>query len=123
MARTVGIRFRQAGKIFYYEGGDLALEVGNYVVVETSHGRSVGHVVISPDQVLTDQAIGGEPLKPIIRLATQEDVEQADAMKAKAAEDVIRAKGGPREDAFVRAFDAHPRLGASLAALIRSVRT
>ena len=35
---------------------------------------------------------------------------------------VIRAKGGPREDAFVRAFDAHPKLGAALAALLRSVR-
>jgi hypothetical protein len=36
--------------------------------------------------------------------------------------DVIRAKGGPREDAFVHAFDAHPKLGAALAELLRSVR-
>jgi hypothetical protein len=34
----------------------------------------------------------------------------------------IRAKGGPREDAFVHAFDAHPKLGAALAKLLRSVR-
>ena len=38
------------------------------------------------------------------------------------AVDVIRAKGGPREDAFVRAFDAHPKLGAALATLLRSAR-
>jgi hypothetical protein len=35
---------------------------------------------------------------------------------------VIRAKGGPREDAFVRAFDAHPRVGAALARLVRATR-
>ena len=44
------------------------------------------------------------------------------AAERAAAADVIRAKGGPREDAFVRAFDAHPKLGASLASLLRSVR-
>jgi len=36
---------------------------------------------------------------------------------------VIRTKGGPREDAFVHAFDAHPKLGAALGALLRRVRT
>jgi hypothetical protein len=44
------------------------------------------------------------------------------AAERAAAARVIRAKGGAREDAFVRAFDAHPRLGGSLAALLRSTR-
>ena len=41
----------------------------------------------------------------------------------RALAEVIRAKGGQREDAFVRAFDAHPKLGGSLAQLMRAVRT
>jgi hypothetical protein len=38
------------------------------------------------------------------------------------AVETIRAKGGPREDVFVHAFDAHPKLGAALARLVRRVR-
>ncbi|HLF79981.1 MAG TPA: regulatory iron-sulfur-containing complex subunit RicT [Dehalococcoidia bacterium] len=93
MARTVGIRFRQAGKIFYYDAGDIELNVSNYVVVETAHGLSVGRVVIAPDQVITQEGVNSSELKPVLRIATPEDVERADQMKARATEAVIRAKG------------------------------
>ena len=50
------------------------------------------------------------------------DVASWSAAERAAAANVIRSKGGPREDAFVHAFDAHPKLGVALAKLIRSVR-
>ncbi len=92
MARTVGVRFKQAGKIFYYDAGELELELGAYVVVETSHGLAVGHIVITPDQVIANEATAGEELKSVLRLATQEDVEQMEVAQEKAHEAVTRAK-------------------------------
>jgi cell fate regulator YaaT (PSP1 superfamily) len=86
MKRTVGVRFKQAGKIFYYEAGDLDLAVSAYVVVDTSHGLDVGRVVIAPDQVLEDQT--QEELKPVVRLATAADIERAEELRERAKSDV-----------------------------------
>jgi cell fate regulator YaaT (PSP1 superfamily) len=97
MARAAGIRFRQAGKIFYYDAGDLELETNMYVVVDTAHGLSVGRVVISPDQVIANESSNLDELKPILRIATEEDVEQSEAMKEKASEDILRAKAKAAE--------------------------
>ena len=92
MASTVGIRFRQAGKIFYYDSDDFEMQISNYVVVDTSHGLSVGRVVITPDQVIANEATKGDDLKPVLRLATPEDVEAFDAAQEKAKESVRKAK-------------------------------
>jgi cell fate regulator YaaT (PSP1 superfamily) len=93
MARIVGVRFKQAGKIFYYDAADLEMEVNAYVVVDSAHGLAVGRVVISPDQVIANESSSsGEPPKPVLRLATQEDIERDEAMKRKAEEDLRRAK-------------------------------
>src|SRR3989337_267886 len=83
MARTVGIRFRQAGKVFYYDAGDLEVEVGSYVVAEAGQGVAVGRVVITPEQVIANEAAGGE-VKRLLRLATPEDVEKAEANRQRA---------------------------------------
>src|SRR5438067_9082348 len=85
MAKLCGVRFKQACKVFYFDAGDLELQVGAYVVAETVQGLAVGRVVIAPDQVIEDETREG--LKPVLRLATQEDVETAEALKAKAEED------------------------------------
>jgi cell fate regulator YaaT (PSP1 superfamily) len=92
MARPAGIRFRQAGKIFYYDAGDLELHSSAYVVVETAHGMAVGRVVIAPDQFVATEGINENDIKPIVRLATEEDVEQNEAMQARAAEALGEAK-------------------------------
>jgi cell fate regulator YaaT (PSP1 superfamily) len=92
MAKTAGIRFRQAGKIFYYDAGDIELEVGAYVVVETSHGTAVGRVVITPDQVIANESSSADEMKPILRLATSEDIEQMEAAQEQAKEAVRLAK-------------------------------
>jgi cell fate regulator YaaT (PSP1 superfamily) len=92
MARPAGIRFRQAGKIFYYDAGDLELHTSAYVVVETAHGASVGRVVISPDQFISSEGINESELKPILRLATEEDVEHHEAMQIRANDALTEAK-------------------------------
>jgi cell fate regulator YaaT (PSP1 superfamily) len=92
MARPAGIRFRQAGKIFYYDAGDLELHTSAYVVVETAHGAAVGRVVISPDQFVSSEGINENDLKPILRAATEEDVEQHEAMQARANDALSEAK-------------------------------
>ena len=83
MNDVVGVRFQEAGKIYYFEpGGYHDLRVGESVVVETSRGVELGRVVIAPGQVLSSELT--EPLKPIIRPATGEDIDRADALREQA---------------------------------------
>ena len=91
MVRTVGLRFRQAGKIFYYDAGDLDLQVSNYVVVETAYGLAVGRVVIAPDQVVANEGSTSD-LKPVLRVATSEDIDAMEAARQRADEATLLAK-------------------------------
>ena len=86
----VGIRFKEAGKIYYFDARGVELEVGNYVVVETSHGKEVGRVVVAPDQVIVSEI--KETLRPIQRLADTEDLERVQALKKKASEQLLSAR-------------------------------
>jgi len=86
----VGVRFREAGKVYYFDAGEHQLDVGNYVVVETSHGLEVGRVVIAPDQVLASEI--KESLKPIVRVATGDDIDQAQRLKERAQDNLREAK-------------------------------
>lgn len=86
----VGVRFKEAGKIYYFDAADAELDVGSYVVVETSHGLEIGRVVVAPDQVLASEI--KDSLKPILRVATQEDLEQRQRLKDQAALDLREAK-------------------------------
>lgn len=86
----VGVRFKEAGKVYYFDAGEHALDVGNYVVVETSHGLEIGRVVISPEQVIASEI--KDTLKPIVRVATPEDLKQWNDLKARAAEHLRDAK-------------------------------
>ena len=95
--RTVGVRFRQAGKIFYYDARDFELEVGAYVVVESAHGLSCARVVISPDQVIENQSSSQSDMRPVLRIATQEDLDKMDAAREKAHESLRVAKSKAAE--------------------------
>jgi cell fate regulator YaaT (PSP1 superfamily) len=86
MAEVVGVRFREAGKIYYFDGSGHQLPVGTYVVVETSHGEEVGRVVVSPDQILSSEI--KEPLKPVIRVAEREDLEKTESLRTRALEEL-----------------------------------
>ncbi len=95
--RTVGVRFRQAGKIFYFNALDFELEVGAYVVVESTHGLTTGRIVISPDQVIANESSSASDMKPVIRVATQEDMEKQEQMRDKARDSLRAAKAKAAE--------------------------
>ncbi|MFC1892678.1 stage 0 sporulation family protein [Chloroflexota bacterium] len=84
MAGVVGIRFKRAGKVYYFDPADIELELGDYVVVETTRGLELGQVVISPAQVLASEL--PEPLKPVLRKAETEDIENARGFEEKERE-------------------------------------
>ena len=82
---VVGVRFQEAGKIYYFaSGGHDELDAGAPVVVETSRGVELGRVVIAPGQVLNAELT--EPLKPILRPGTPDDIDRADHFREKARE-------------------------------------
>ncbi|MBU2535502.1 MAG: stage 0 sporulation family protein [Chloroflexi bacterium] len=85
--KVVGIRFKTAGKVYYFDPANLDLEVNDYVVVETSRGMELGKVVIAPRQVLANEV--NEPFKPVTRKAEPEDVSRIQELEVKAEEALI----------------------------------
>ena len=71
MVKIVGIRFRTAGKIYYFDPLDFELETAMHVIVETARGIEMGTVLIPPKEVEDDKVVS--TLKPVIRIATDED--------------------------------------------------
>ena len=71
MIKVVGVRFRSAGKIYYFDPINFDMIVGSHVIVETARGVEYGTVMIEPREVEADKVI--QPLKPVIRVATAED--------------------------------------------------
>ncbi len=71
MVNVIGVRFRQAGKIYYFDPLDYDIEVGQNVIVETARGVEYGRVMIGPREVDDKKVVS--PLKPVIRVATPED--------------------------------------------------
>jgi len=78
---VVGIRFKKAGKIYYFDHGDFTLTLGEGVIVETARGVEYGEVVAEPLQVNEDEVVA--PLKKVIRKATDEDNQQLSDNKEK----------------------------------------
>ena len=72
MKEIVGIRFKKVGKIYYFAPGDIKTELGDKVIVETARGLECGNVVIA-NRSIDDKSVSS-PLKPIIRIATDEDM-------------------------------------------------
>jgi cell fate regulator YaaT (PSP1 superfamily) len=86
MTDVVGVRFKRAGKVYYFDPAGIDLKVGDYVVVETARGREMGRVVISPQQVLASELT--EPLKPVVRKAEAADIEHAREFEQKERESI-----------------------------------
>ena len=76
MVKVVGIRFRNAGKIYYFGPGDLDLKAGMHAIVETARGVEIGTVITNPREVSEESVI--QPLKPVLRIATEADERQAE---------------------------------------------
>lgn len=75
MIKVIGVRFRQAGKIYNFSPADFQVEVGDHVIVETARGIEYGSVVQGIREVADDKVI--MPLKSVIRIATEEDDKKA----------------------------------------------
>ncbi len=71
MVKVVGVRFRSAGKIYYFGPGELTLHKGMHVIVETARGVEMGTVMTGPMDVEDEDVV--QPLKPVIRIATEAD--------------------------------------------------
>ena len=71
MAKVIGVRFRDNGKIYYFSGGNLGVKVGDNVIVETARGVEYGRVVLGDREVEEEKIIA--TLKPVLRIATEED--------------------------------------------------
>ncbi len=84
MVDIVGIRFKRAGKVYYFDPIGIDLEVNDYVVAETTRGPELGQVVISPKQVLASDVV--KPLKPVVRQAEPEDIKRAQELETKERE-------------------------------------
>jgi cell fate regulator YaaT (PSP1 superfamily) len=74
MTKVVGIRFRNTGKTYFFDPKDLTFEIGDHAIVETAKGLEYGEVV-SPVRSIGDENVL-QPLKPVIRKATERDDEQ-----------------------------------------------
>ena len=71
MVKVIGVRFRVAGKIYFFSPGKLEIRQGDNVIVETARGVEFGRVVSGPKEVPDDEVI--QPLKSVIRIATEQD--------------------------------------------------
>ena len=85
MIKIVGVRFRTAGKIYYFDPQKYTISLGDNVIVETARGVEFGTVMIAPKEVEPEKVI--QPLKPVIRVATPEDekIETRNHLKEKEA--------------------------------------
>ncbi len=85
MVNVIGVRFRRAGKIYFFDPAGLDIKQGDNVIVETARGIEYGSVVLGPRDVEDDKII--QPLKQVIRRATEEDdaIEKRNKEKEKEA--------------------------------------
>lgn len=72
MVNVIGVRFRRAGKVYFFDPAGYDIKQGDNVIVETARGIEYGSVVLGPRDVEDDKII--QPLKPVIRQATEEDI-------------------------------------------------
>ena len=91
MADIVGVRYKRAGRIYYFDPAGIDLGVGDYVVVETSRGLELGWVVLAPTQVLAGEIT--EPLKTVVRKAMEEDIKRAQELEGKKIEVLAECAG------------------------------
>ena len=88
MILIIGVKFRKSGKVYYFDPGTLNITKGDHVIVETARGIEYGSVVLGPKEVTDDKVI--QPLKPVIRIATEDDdaVNEDNQIKEKEAFDI-----------------------------------
>lgn len=84
MQTVVGVRFKKAGKIYYFDPNNIPLSEGSLVIVETARGLEFGKVVVGPKEVPEEDIV--PPLKMVIREATEEDIQKVEDNKLREQE-------------------------------------
>ena len=87
MTKIVGVRFRTAGKVYYFDPKNMEIKRGQHVIVETARGVEYGHVVVGTREIATEEVV--QPLKPVIRVATPDDDERARRNREKEREALV----------------------------------
>jgi len=92
MVTVVGVRFKKAGKIYYFDPDNIDIEKENDVIVETARGIEFGQVVVGPKEVSEEDIV--PPLKKVLRIATEEDkqIHEENKVKEKEAFETCVAK-------------------------------
>ena len=90
MTEVIGIRFKRAGKIHYFDPVGNQFKVGDLVVADEGRGPAIGRVVLTPSQVIASDIT--EPLKPIIRPAKEDDFKQTHANKEKEMDALLKGR-------------------------------
>ena len=85
MIKVIGVRFRKAGKVYFFDPAGMEIKTGDHVIVETARGIEFGHVALGNREVEDKKVV--QPLKPVIRMATRadEEVERKNKEKEKEA--------------------------------------
>ena len=81
MIKVIGVRFRRAGKVYYFNPLDMDITTGMHVIVETARGVEYGYVVLGVKDMDEEKVF--QPLKPVIRIATPQDDAVADENRQK----------------------------------------
>ncbi len=84
MTKVIGVRFRRAGKIYFFAPGKYKVRIGDNVIVETARGVEFGSVVTGPKEVEDEKIL--QPLKQVIRIATADDVRKEEKNREKEKE-------------------------------------
>lgn len=87
MVDVVGIRFKKAGKVYSFDPSGFELKTGDNVIVETARGVEVGQVARTVVKVF--ESMVNKPLKPVVRMATEEDMENAIRLESKEDEALV----------------------------------
>lgn len=90
MLKVVGVKFRKAGKIYYFNPNDLELNLGDAVVVENSRGLELGYIGETLKEI--DESELSEELMPVVRIATKKDLENFEKNKEKESQALAKAK-------------------------------
>ena len=84
MTQVVGVRFKDTGKVYFFDPNGLEIQAGSHVIVETARGIECGIVAEANKSVEDDEVVA--PLKPVKRIATQEDMKILESNKKKEKE-------------------------------------
>jgi len=90
MTVVIGVRFLQTGKIYLFDTAAFNLKINDHVIVETNRGIELGKVIAAAKEVTPEE--NAEPFKPVIRMATPEDISQAQHQRDRATKALAKSK-------------------------------